>query len=239
MLFVSSPPEQDMPDPPWSSRRPKPPVRAPLTREAITEAALAIVDAEGLDALNMRRLAQDLSTGAASLYAHVSGKEELFQLLIDRVADEMEFPEPDPERWQEQVKECAREMHRVLAAHRDLAGASLANIPTGPSAMRVIEGLLAILRAGGLPDQAIAYAADLLPQFVTVSAYEGSLFAQRIEREPAYLQELETYFRALPADRFPHTSSLVDALMAQDEAEDARFEFGLDIIVRGLASIAK
>lgn len=238
-MFVSSPPEQDLPEPPWSSRRPKPPARTPLTREAITEAALAIVDAEGMDALNMRRLAQDLDTGAASLYAHVSGKEELFQLLIDRVADEIEFPEPDPDRWQEQVKECAREMHRVLAGHRDLARASLANIPTGPSAVRVIEGLLAILRAGDLPDQAVAYAADLLPQFVTVSAYEGSLFAQRMENEPGYFEELEAYFAALPADRFPHTVSLLGELMAHDETEDARFEFGLDVIVKGLAGIAK
>lgn len=234
-MFVSS----DLPEPPWSSRRPKPPARAPLTRESIAEAALAIVDAEGLDGLNMRRLGQELDTGAASLYAHVSGKPELLQLLIDRVAAEIEFPEPDPEHWQEQVKDFARAMLRAFAAHRDLARASLANIPTGPGTMRVIEGLLAILRAGGLPDQAIAYSADLLTQFVTVQAYEGSLFAQRMESEPAYFSQIESYFRALPADRFPQTASLVDELMAQDEAQDARFEFALDVIVRGIAGIAK
>jgi AcrR family transcriptional regulator len=234
MPFVST--ADPLPRPPWSSERAR---RRTLDRETIVDAALAVVDAEGLGALSMRRLAQALDTGAASLYAHVSGKDELLQLLIDRVAGEIEVPEPDPARWQEQVKEFAREMRRVLAAHRDLAGASLANIPTGPHAMRAIDGLLGILRAGGLPDQVVAYASDLLPQLVTVDVYEGSLWQQRIDREPDYFERFRAYLDALPAARFPNIAVLTGALVAQDEAHDARFEFGLDVLVRGLASHAK
>jgi AcrR family transcriptional regulator len=235
MPFVSS---AELPHPPWSSLRDKAPARTPLGRESITEAALRIVDAEGLDGLSMRRLADELGTGPASLYAHVSGKQELLQLLIDRVAGEFELPEPDAERWQEQVKDLARQMRAVLTAHRDLAGASLANIPTGPNAMRAIDGLLAILRAGRLPPQVAAYAADLLPQFVTIDAYEGSLFERRMEREPEYFEDLRQYFASLPAERFPNVAALVDELMHGDEG-DERFEFGLDVIVRGLASMAR
>ena len=146
MVFVSSP----MPEPPWSSLRSKP-ARKALTREAIARAALAIVDAEGLGNLSMRRLAQELGTGPASLYAHVSGKDELLALLIDRVAAEMEPVEPDPERWQEQLKTYARAMRARLAAHRDLAGAALANIPTGPNALGAMEALLGIMRAADCP----------------------------------------------------------------------------------------
>jgi AcrR family transcriptional regulator len=235
MVFVSS---AELPHPPWSSLRDKPPPRAPLSREAITDAALAIVDAEGLEGLSMRRLAQELGTGAASLYAHVSGKPELMQLLIDRMAAEIEAPPPDPDNWQEQIKDYARAMRRALTAHRDLAGASLANIPTGPNALRSIDGMLAILRAGGLPDRVVAYAADLIPQFVTADAYEGSLFAQRMEREPEYFDELARYFASLPAERFPNVAALVDELMDPGE-QDERFEFGLEVIVRGLASMAE
>jgi AcrR family transcriptional regulator len=235
MAFVSS---AELPHPPWSSLRGKPPARTPLSREAIADAALAIVDAEGLDGLSMRRLAEELGTGPASLYAHVSGKSELLQLLIDRVAaGDVEAPPPDPERWQQQLKDFARRMRDALAAHRDLAGASLANIPTGPNVMRRIDGLLGILRASGLPDQVIAYAADLLPQYVTVDAYEGSLFAQRMEREPQYFEELTQYFAALPAERFPNVAALVPELMRGGEG-DERFEFGLEVIVRGLAAMA-
>jgi AcrR family transcriptional regulator len=233
VLFVSTP--SDLPPPPWSSLREK---RTPLSRERIADAAIAIVDADGLDGLNMRRLAQELDTGPASLYAHVSGKDELLQLLIDRVAGEVPQVEPDPERWQEQVKEYMRAVRKVLVAHRDLAGAALANIPTGPNAIAAMEGLLGILRAGDLPDKVIAFAADLLSQYVNIDAYEGSLFEQRMQRDPEYFPAIFDYFRALPADRFPHFVSLTEEMIGDQGDDDARFEFGMDVLVRGLASFA-
>jgi AcrR family transcriptional regulator len=211
--------------------------RTLLSRAAITDAALAIADAEGLDALSMRRLADALGTGPASLYAHVSGKPELLRLLIDRVAGEIEAPEPDGARWQEQVKEYARRMRAVLSSHRDLAGASLANIPTGPNALRSIDGLLGVLRAGGVPDQVAAYASDLLAQYVSVDVYEGSLFAQRMEREPEYYGALAAHFAALPTERFPNITAMVPELLHSDGADD-RFEFGLEVLVRGIAALA-
>jgi AcrR family transcriptional regulator len=75
-------------DPPWSSARRR--RRRQLTREAITEAALELVDAEGLDALSMRNVAERLGVQASALYGHVSGKQELIQLMLDRVACEIE-----------------------------------------------------------------------------------------------------------------------------------------------------
>jgi AcrR family transcriptional regulator len=235
MVFMSSRPDR-LPEPPWSSlRRPR---RPRLTREAITEAALALVDAEGLEALSMRNVAEGLGVQASALYGHVSGKQELIQLMLDHVALEIELPEPDPEHWEEQVKEFARAARRALGAHRDLAGASLANIPTGPNMLGLVDRLLALLSASGLPRQAVAYAADLLPQFVTASVYEESLFRQRLEREPAYFEQVEAYFRAAPADRFPALADLVTELVGSDEGPDARFEFGLDVLVQGLSAIA-
>ena len=117
----------------------------------IVDAALKVVDADGLDALSMRRLAEELGCQASALYAHVSGKPELLQLLIDRVAGEVQIPDPDPARWQEQLKETMRETYRVFIAHRDLASAALANIPTGHNALIAMDRTLAILRAGGVP----------------------------------------------------------------------------------------
>jgi AcrR family transcriptional regulator len=232
MVFVSSP----MPEPPWSSLRAKP-ARKALSREGIARAALAIVDAEGLANLSMRRLAQELGTGPASLYAHVSGKDELLAMLIDLVAAEMEPVEPDPARWQEQVKEYARAMRAKLAEHRDLAGAALANIPTGPNALAAMDSLLGILRAAKLPDHVIALGSDVLAQYVVGSTYEAALFEDRMAREPEYFEQLGDYFRALPADRFPNTAALADALMADDDPE-TRFEFGLAVLVAGLAAMA-
>lgn len=227
-----------LPEPPWSSVPQRRRRRQQLTREGITEAALALVDAEGLDALSMRRVAERLDVQASALYGHVSGKQELIQLMLDKVALEMELPEPDPEHWEEQVKEFARSARRALGAHRDLAGASLANIPTGPNMLVLIDKLLGLLAASGLPRQSVAYAADLLPQFVTAAVYEESLFMRRLEQEPEYFEQVDAYFRAAPADRFPVLAELVDELTSPEGGPDARFEFGLEVLVRGLAAMA-
>src|SRR5580765_1801237 len=85
--------EQARADPPW-----RPPARgtavprAPITREAIVEAALAVLDRDGVDGLSMRRVAEELDTGAASLYWHVKNKDELLQLIFERTTQEVTLP---------------------------------------------------------------------------------------------------------------------------------------------------
>ena len=107
----------ELPEPPRRGRPARPSsagARTPLSRERIVDAPSASSTREGLGAVSMRSVAEALDTGPASLYAHVSGKDELLSLLIERLAGEMRLPEPDPERWQEQIKELVREMHAVL-----------------------------------------------------------------------------------------------------------------------------
>ena len=78
------------------------PRRAPAAdARAIVDAALVLLERDGLQGLSMRRLAQELGAGAASLYWHVGDKEELLSLLLDRIVGEAQVPEPDPENWQE------------------------------------------------------------------------------------------------------------------------------------------
>lgn len=228
-----------VPVPPWSARRRRPAAtgREPLSRERIADAAMAIIDGEGLDALSMRRVASDLGTGPASLYAHVTGKDDLLDLLLDRVITGLEVPEPDPARWEEQVKECVRAVFHGLAAHRDLARASLGRIPTGEGALGMMDRFLALLRAGDLPDQVVAYASDLLPLYATVYAYEQGLFATRAEGwDGDYQADIGAYFASLPPERFPTIAALAGPLM-HDPEPDTRFEFGLDVLVRGLSAM--
>ena len=240
MVFVSS----GLPEPPRRGRSRdrgarSEPAREPLTRDRIVDATFKLVDAGGLDAVSMRSVADALGTGPASLYAHVSGKEELLSLLIERLAGEMRLPEPDPERWQEQIKELAREMHSVLLAHRDVARVSIGNIPLGEAALRVSDRMIEILMAGGLPRQVVAHAADLIPLYVVATAYEQSLFKERTSTEEGarYFEEVDAYFAALPPDRFPHMAALAPEL-AKGSA-GARFEFGLDVLVAGLAAYGR
>jgi AcrR family transcriptional regulator len=239
---ASEPPARELPTPPGRRpRRTAPPRRPPLTREAIVETAIRVLDAEGLEAVTMRRVAQELGTGPASLYAHVSGKEELRELMLDRVAAEIRLPEPDPARWQEQLKELAREIRRVYTSHRDIAMVSMGLIPTGPHLLDVAEAQLALMRAGGISKEIAGIAVDTLGMFLDADAIEDTFYVARTpagtdpwEHVQAYVKQIQEYFAALPPDRYPNLVGMVDELTA--EGGDGRFEFGLDLIVRGIAS---
>jgi AcrR family transcriptional regulator len=222
------------------SQRHRPRART-LSRAAIVDAALRIIDAEGLDAMTMRTVAHSLGTGAASLYAHVTGKEELLEAVIDRVLGEIEYPgEPDPAHWQDQLKQMARSIRSVFARHRDLARASFARIPVGESALRGSEWIISLLRGAGLADPVIAFACDLLPLYVMAVTYEDALYAgEEISTDELmeYIDDLRRYFSSLPADRFPGVVSMAAALTAGEH--DERFEFGLEVLVRGLAAMPR
>ena len=236
----------ELPPPPrLPSRAAQPKRREPreraLTRDAIAAATLKIVDAEGLDAVTMRRVAQELGTGAASLYAHVAGKDELLELVVERVIGEVPIPdEPDPAHWQEELKDGMRMIRAAIGGHRDLARAIFARIPFGENALGGAEWMIRTLRAGGLPDQVIAYACDLLPLYVTAVAYEESLYAGENVTPEVMLEfneSMRRYYASVPADRFPNIVALATELTTG--TGDERFEFGLEVLVRGLAAMAE
>jgi AcrR family transcriptional regulator len=222
----------DVPEPPWWSRRAgQPRDKRPLTRELIVDAALGLLERDGLQGLSMRRLAQDLGTGAASLYWHVGDKEELLGLLLDRIVGEAQPPAPDPKNWQGTVKELARATRRHLSQRRDAAQLSLGRVPTGPNSLPVLERNLAVLAASGLPPQVIAYASDMFALYVGAFAYEESL-SHEGQASPEQIGE---YFRSLPPEQFPTLHGLADELVAGDL--DARFEFAIELLVRGLEAM--
>jgi AcrR family transcriptional regulator len=236
--------DDTLPTPPWRSAVRAKNVRTarpPLDREQIVDAAMRIVTEEGIDAVSMRRVAQVFDTGPSTLYAHIANKDELLLLMIDRVNADIVVPEPDPDRWQEQVKEVARATYRALTAHGDVARAALANVPTGPGALRTAEGRLVIMIAGGLPPRVAGWAMDRIFLYINADAYEGALYGAQVrasgkdvdEYIREFFDQLAAYFRSLPPQRFPNLSAHADALVSG--GGDARFEFGLDMLVDGLA----
>jgi AcrR family transcriptional regulator len=226
-----------MPTLPWDKPRRRRPAKEPLTRERIVEAAIRILDRDGLDAVSTRKIAEDLGTGSASLYAHVASRDELIELMVDRIADEIEVPEPDPEHWQDQLRDYARHAQQVWAAHADIVRTSLATIPTGPGRLRVIEGLLAIMRGAGFSDQLASWSVDRLQLYIDADTYEGWLFTAKVKQGldvAEYVGSIREYYSKLPADRFPVTASMADTITGDG---DQRFEFGLELILAGLAAL--
>ncbi len=239
--------EPQIPPPPWQrlpdrqGRR-----RAPISREAIVEAAVRLLDRDGLAALSMRRLAEELGTGAASLYWHVGSKDGLLDLVLDRLIGEQEVPDPDPRRWQEQLKDVARGQRRISLRHPYIVRISIGRIPMGPNALRLSERVLAIMRAGGLPPRLAVQGYLLL--IATVNGFTvdetgvddgdhaGDQGAQA-GGDAAVLQEAANmardYIAGLPPELFPNMVSLADEFALTDA--DERFETLIDIFVDGLA----
>lgn len=231
---------ESVPEPPWRADNRAAP-RAPLTREAVVDAAMRVLEQVGVDALSMRRVADELGTGPASLYGHVRNKEELLQLILERFTIENQpLPVPDPSNWQAQLKEFARQTRARMGSSRDIARISFGRIPSGESTARISEWLFELLQPAGIPVRAIALFADLMALYVGAITYEESLPVASPTGEDLSVEEIvemfKGYFRSLPEDQFPYLQAALDELFDTDR--DMRFEFGLDLLVRGLASYA-
>jgi AcrR family transcriptional regulator len=204
----------------------------------VLDAALAIVDTQGLDALTMRSLAAALGTGAASLYAYVDSKEQLIELLTERVLGEVEIEgEPDPERWKDQFKAIAFAIREMYTRHGDIARASFGRIPVGENGLVRSEAIAAILRAGGISDEVIGLGMDLFGLYIGASSYEDSLQTSAgvtLEEFHDYTRQLRAYIESLPADRFPNLISLAGAMTVFKD----RFEWGLDVIIAGMVALS-
>ncbi|MFE0020956.1 TetR/AcrR family transcriptional regulator [Amycolatopsis sp. NPDC059021] len=216
--------------PPPASRK------APITAERITDAALRVIATEGYDALTIRRVAAVLDTGPSSLYAHIVNKEDLDELLIARLCSEIALPEPDPGSWRQQLLDVYAQLRDLYLKYPGIPRAALAMVPTHLETLRVSEGILAILLAGGIEPQRAAWALDALTLYVSAYALERSLVRQRQQNHDGdwvlSREELVERFTALPADSFPHTRRHA-AELTSGTGHD-RFDFTLALIIDNL-----
>jgi AcrR family transcriptional regulator len=236
-----APDDAALPPPPRHGPHREPPRRrTALTAEAIVQAALAVLDASGVAGLSMRRVAEQLGTGASSLYAHVSGKEELLELVFDELVGQVPLPEPDAEHWREQVIAMMTGLRDVLVGHRDAALAGLGRVPTTPNTLAASEVLVTAMRLGGLADRVIGLALDQLTLYVSASAFEASIYGDAFTSDDdrrRYFDEVHRYYEALPPDRFPVMTSLIEDITGFD-GED-RFRFGLEVFLAGFEAMSR
>jgi len=223
----------------WPRARPAERRRA-LSQDLIVDTALDLLGKASLDTVSMRRVAQELGTGPASLYAHVSSKEELHELMLDRLLGRLPRPAPDPDIWTEQILEMARAQLAMLTSYPGIARVGLETvIPAGPNALTYGEAVLAILRAGGLPDRVAVFAFDTLSLWCSAFAYElSAVRTGELDRDQivARGKEIGAYMAARPA-QFPNLLGVGDVL--SEATADERFEFALDVFLAGLVAAFK
>jgi AcrR family transcriptional regulator len=222
-------------------RRPAP----SLSRAEIVDAAIAVADAEGSDAVSMRRIAQVLRSGTMSLYWHVANKEQLLDLMLDVLITEVTVPEPSGD-WQADLRALARNHRAMLLRHRwamDFVGG---RPPLGPNTLLNLDRSLALLDGFGLD---IPTAMNILMTVLTyvMGAALREMREMRVQRDQeqsgitaAEWEPVQTAWRDRLADdgRFTRVVRFLDAGFDPDaeQTRDERFEFGLDCVLGGIAA---
>ncbi len=216
------------------------PAKAPLSEDAVVDAALAILRSDGLAAVTMRRVAAALDTGPASLYVYVAGREGLLQAMLDRVTATVELEAPDPSRWRAQLHSLGQRLRQALVAHPGIAAMTLADSPTTEAVLCLTENLLGILLAGGLDPQDAAWAGDIFVMLVTAVASEDDGRRPRGRRDDGdhreQVDELYKTFAGLRPDRFPLIAAHAEQMVAGDS--DERFRFAIDVVIDGVVARA-
>ncbi|MFJ8752888.1 TetR/AcrR family transcriptional regulator [Streptomyces sp. NPDC102441] len=164
------------------SRRERP-AKPALTHETIVAAAVRLMAAEGLRRVTMRRLAQELDTGPASLYVYVAGTAELHAAILEELLGEVDLTPADGDGdseghgdsdWRDRLAQVLLSYTRVLFDHPGLAHSALLARPAGPHYLALVETVLALLHQGGVPDGQAAWGVDVLLQVATATAAEQS-----------------------------------------------------------------
>jgi AcrR family transcriptional regulator len=148
------------------------PVRPALSRAAIVGAALGVAGREGLDAVSMRRVAEELDTGASALYVYVENRDDLLDAMFDHVIAPVAGASLPSGDWQQRLAWLLQEAVTAASGHGGLARVALTSIPAGPNATAVTGRVRDLLAEGGIPVAAIPAALDLLGLFVTAAALD-------------------------------------------------------------------
>jgi AcrR family transcriptional regulator len=216
-----------------------------LSRAEIVDAAISVADAEGSDAISMRRIAQVLRAGTMSLYWHVANKEHLLDLMLDALITEVEVPEPTGD-WRADLRALARNHRAMLRRHLWMVDFVGGRPPLGPNTMLNLDRTLALLDDARLDMATAVNVLSTLQTYVLGAVVREAQEArvqrdqERAEADPADWEPARAAWRdRLEADgRFTHVVGFLDAGVDPDaeETRDERFEFGLDCLLDGLAA---
>jgi len=224
----------------------QPPLRARgLTRAEIVDAAIAVADAEGTEAVTMRRIARELGVGAMSLYWHVSSKDELQMLMLDAV--QPAAPELSG-GWRADLAAFARITRQGMLRHPWAIDYLITGPPVGPNETRNTDRLLAVLDGIGLDTKTAAWVG------MTIATYVAGAVVREIQ-EIRWHQDYALTLAAMTAEeaeklrlhwekahgdpaKYPHMARLMAEQIDPDspETRDERFEFGLDCLLDGIAA---
>ena len=196
-----------------------------LSREAIVDTAMKIMNTKGLDKVTMRSIAHELNTGPASIYVHVRSVVQLHGFMLDHLLSTIDLTEGTGD-WRSRIKKLLLDSMAVLLKHPELARSAVTARPTGDGSLHFVDRLLELLEEGGVPRARAAWGVDLLLLHATASAAEHST------NYDDDLLALEAFRASLATDKFPHLSDVGDVMFAGSGEE--RAHWAIEAILNGM-----
>ncbi|RKN45012.1 TetR/AcrR family transcriptional regulator C-terminal domain-containing protein [Streptomyces hoynatensis] len=212
--------------------------RAPLSRERVLGAAVALADEGGAEALSMRRIAQALGVVPMALYKHVAGKNALLDGMIDVLLREIDPPAPDA-GWKTAVRRRVLSARRMLLRHpwaaEVIESRMKARATPTPAVMAYLDSMVGIFRAGGFPIDLVHHAMHVMGS--RLLGFSQELFEDGPGREP----DPDAPPPEEMAARYPHLTELAAAVAHDPDSvvgpgcdDQYEFEFALDLTLDGL-----
>ncbi len=214
------------------SRRERP-AKPALTRQGIIDAALTILRDEGLNKVTMRRIAEVLDTGPASLYVYVRNTADMHAQILDALLSAVTESFPTEGTWRDRLKQLLMHYMLVLFEYPEIARMTLTTHPSGPNYLALVEHILALLKEGGMPDRETAWAVDLLLLYATANAAEHSTresSSQAADEDSTLAAVIAT----VDTSMYPHVARLGNELLSGSGPD--RFQWGIDIFLAGALS---
>lgn len=191
--------------------------RPGLSRARVLETALGIVDAEGMDALTMRRLGRELGVEAMSIYNHVEDKPALLSGILDLAVSDFQLPAAQGDDWKPWIREWMRSARKLFLAHPQLFRVLLGNPSLGPNMLAMIDAFFERLQAAGFNDDEQVRAWEVLKSFLFGNLVQTGIRSSEL----ADLREC-----------CPSLARILPSYACCDF--DRLFESGLEVILPGL-----
>ena len=205
----------------------------PLSRDRVLRAAVDLADREGINALSMRKLGQEVGVEAMSLYNHVRNKEELLNGMIDIVFGEIDLPAADAE-WSAAMRQRAISARQALKRHPWAIGLMESRAQPGPATLRHHDSVLRNLRTAGFSVELAAHAYSVLDSYIY--GFTLNELTLPFDNSPERVAEVAgNIMREMPAGEYPYlTEMAVEHAMKPGYDYGDEFEFGLALILEGI-----
>ncbi|MEV5411874.1 TetR/AcrR family transcriptional regulator [Thermopolyspora sp. NPDC052614] len=225
--------------------RPERPARGPrpsFSRAQLTEAAIRVADAEGLEALTMRRVAAEIGAGTMSLYRYIDGKDDLIDLMVDKVAVEF-IPDdlPITDDWRANLRGMAEHSRSAILRHPWLAPLAAGRQSSGPNRIRLMERALSML-------DGLDIGVDRMLTIIgTVAAYvQGYVMSELAEAEARrrtgvdiaewMAMQAPYIMSVLQSGEYPRFARMITEAGKELMGPGDRFAFGLECVLDGIAA---